>query len=279
MGKRRKDELIPFDRKKRVIYIERRGPKMHISAASIIFLVLGIICLLYCIGILLFVGYGTRFFLVWGVIGVCLTALGWLFAHKERMEGIPGWLKAGVAVLAGAGLLVFVLVEGLILSRFGAKPLAGADYCIILGAQMKESGPSDVLKRRLDAAVVYLNENPETKAIVSGGQGANEPVTEARGMYEYLVGQGIEPSRILLEEASGNTWGNLYYSSELLDKGEDSVVIVTNNFHVFRALGIAEKMGYEKVSGLAADSYAGMLPNNMLREFFGVIKDSLTGNL
>lgn len=252
---------------------------MHISAASIIFLVLGIICLLYCIGILLFVGYGTRFFLVWGVIGACLTALGWLFAHKERMEGIPGWLKAGVAVLAGAGLLVFVLVEGLILSRFGAKPLAGADYCIILGAQMKESGPSDVLKRRLDAAVVYLNENPETKAIVSGGQGANEPVTEARGMYEYLVGQGIEPSRILLEEASGNTWGNLYYSSELLDKGEDSVVIVTNNFHVFRALGIAEKMGYEKVSGLAADSYAGMLPNNMLREFFGVIKDSLTGNL
>lgn len=252
---------------------------MHISAASIIFLVLGIICLLYCIGILLFVGYGTRFFLVWGVIGVCLTALGWLFAHKERMEGIPGWLKAGAVVLAGAGLLVFVLVEGLILSRFGAKPLAGADYCIILGAQMKESGPSDVLKRRLDAAVVYLNENPETKAIVSGGQGANEPVTEALGMYEYLVGQGIEPSRILLEEASGNTWGNLYYSSELLDKGEDSVVIVTNNFHVFRALGIAEKMGYEKVSGLAADSYAGMLPNNMLREFFGVIKDSLTGNL
>lgn len=279
MRKRRKDELIPFDRKKRVIYIERRGPKMHISAASIIFLVLGIICLLYCIGILLFVGYGTRFFLVWGVIGVCLTALGWLFAHKERMEGIPGWLKAGAVVLAGAGLLVFVLVEGLILSRFGAKPLAGADYCIILGAQMKESGPSDVLKRRLDAAVVYLNENPETKAIVSGGQGANEPVTEALGMYEYLVGQGIEPSRILLEEASGNTWGNLYYSSELLDKGEDSVVIVTNNFHVFRALGIAEKMGYEKVSGLAADSYPGMLPNNMLREFFGVIKDSLTGNL
>lgn len=279
MRKRRKEELIPFDRKKRVIYIERRGPKMHISAPSIIFLMLGAICLLYCIGILLFAGYGTRFFLVWGVIGACLAALGWLLAHKEWVENIPGWLKLGTAVLAGLGLLVFLLVEGLILSRFGAEPPAGADYCIILGAQMRENGPSDVLRRRLDAAIVYLNANPETKAIVSGGQGANEPVTEARGMYEYLVSQGIDPSRILLEEASENTWGNLHYSSELLNQAENSVVIVTSNFHVFRALGIAQRMGYENVSGLAADSYPGMLPNNMLREFFGVIKDSLTGNL
>ena len=82
-----------------------------------------------------------------------------------------------------------------------------------------------------------------------------------------------------MEANSGNTWGNLHYSSAFLNPAEDSVALVTNNFHVFRATGIARKMGYEKVSGLAADSYPLMIPNNLLREFFGVIKELLVGNL
>ena len=249
------------------------------SVASVIFIALGILCLLYCISIGLFMGYGTSFFLIWGVGGACLAALGWLIGQEKRMNALPGWLKAGAVIIASVCLLIFVAVEGLILSQFGAQAPDGADYCIILGAQMKTHGPSDVLRRRLDAAIEYLEENPYTTVIVSGGQGTNEPMTEAQGMYEYLVEKGIDEERILLEEESGNTWGNLYYSSAFLNPAEDSVVLVTNNFHVFRATGIARKMGYKNVSGLAADSYPLMAPNNLLREFFGVIKDFLVGNL
>ena len=195
------------------------------------------------------------------------------------MKALPGWLKAAAAIIAAVCLLVFVVVEGMILSQFGARAADGADYCLILGAQMKNHGPSDVLRRRLDVAIEYLEENPETTVIVSGGQGANGPVTEAQGMYEYLVERGIAAERIIQEDASGNTRENLQYSSAFLDMTRDSVVVVTNNFHVFRATGIARKMGYENVSGLAADSYPLMVPNNLLREFFGVIKELLVGNL
>ncbi len=224
-------------------------------------------------------GYGTRFFLIWGVIGAGFIGLGRILAHKEWLERLPVWFKTIFLAVAGVGFLIFLLIEGLILSRFGAKAPEGADYCLILGAQMKSHGPSDVLRRRLDTAIIYLEENPETMVIVSGGQGVNEPVSEAAGMYEYLTQRGIAPERILLEEKSRNTRENLCYSSKLLDPAKDSVVLVTNNFHVFRATGIARKMEYENLSGLAADSYPFMVPNNMLREFLGVIKDFLAGNL
>ena len=72
---------------------------------------------------------------------------------------------------------------------------------------------------------------------------------------------------------------NLKFSSEYVDEQEAMVVLVTNNFHVFRAERIAMKNGYEKVYGLAADSFPYMVPNNMLREFFGVVKDFFAGNM
>ena len=178
----------------------------------------------------------------------------------------------------GVGLAAFVVVESLIFTEFGAKAQPGADYCIILGAQMKANGPSNTLQRRLDRALVYLRENPETLAIVSGCQGSNEPVSEARGMYDYLVGAGIAPERILLEEASRNTCENLEFSGKLINRQENSVVLVTNNFHMFRALRLAEGAGYGHVQGLAASAYPWTLPNNLLREFMGVVKDFLAGH-
>ncbi len=249
------------------------------STASVLILFFGILCILYCISIGLFMGYGTKFFLVWGILGVTLCLFSGMISHQLWTDRLPSALKAGILTVIGSGLILFMIIEGLILGQFGAKAQPGADYCLILGAQMKANGPSDVLQRRLDAAVAYLGENPDTKAIVSGGKGVNEPVTEAFGMYEYLVERGIAPDRILLEEESGNTVENLQFSSKFLDPDKDSVVLVTNNFHMFRALGIARKTGYEKISGLAADSYPLMVPNNLLREFLGVIKDGLAGNL
>lgn len=280
MRRKKQDELIPLEKARRVIYMESRGSMWNLrTAGGVLLMALGIICILYCIGILLFVNYGTKFFLVWGVGGSLLVLAGWLVGFTGFLQRLPVWARIGAGVLLGIALLVFLAVEGLILGKFSAKAPEDADYCVILGAQMRSFGPSDVLRRRLDAAAAYLKENPDTRVIVSGGQGANEPMTEAEGMYEYLVAAGISPDRILREEESANTYENLKNSSRFLDREKDRVVVVTSNFHVYRALGIARKLGYENADGLAADSYPLMVPNNLLREFFGVLKDLLVGNL
>ncbi len=273
------NKLIPQERSRRVIYLNKRGKDAaRRPAAAWVLYVLGAGAICYCIGIAVN-GFGTYFFLIWGGIGAACLGLGALVGNRKLMAAIPKPVKVAVGALVCAGAVTFCAVEGMILSEYGASAAPGADYCIVLGAQWKPSGPSAVLRKRLDKAVEYLKANPDTKVIVSGGKGANEPMAEAEGMYGYLVQAGIEEERILVEDKSRSTYENLVYSGGLLDKENDRVVIVTNNFHVFRALGIARKQNYGKVEGLAADSVLGMGPNNLLREFLGVLKDFAVGNL
>lgn len=277
--KQNRKKLVPFEKSRHVIYLEQRGrEKKKYAAASVILAVLGLICIAYCIGIYI-VGFGTLFFLMWGAMGAVFILMAVLLSSKKIMDAVPRWVKRTFVALVCVGILIFVAVEGMVLSRYSANAAPGADYCIILGAQWKSTGPSEVLRRRLDRAVEYLKESVDTKVVVSGGQGGNEPIAEAVGMKEYLIQSGIAEDRILVEALSGNTYENLMFSGRLIDTVNSRVVIVTNNFHVFRAVKIAEKQGYRNVDGLAASSVTGMLPNNLFREFFGVVKDFVTGHL
>lgn len=244
-----------------------------------VFGILAALCILYCAGIWMFMGYGTYFFLIWGVMGCFFAAIAFLAAKPAWRRKFPLWLLRLFWVLFGIGVAILLFVEGLIYSRCHAEGMVGADYLIVLGAQWRASGPSKVLKYRLDKAVEYLKENPETMVIVSGGQGAGEPISEAEGMAGYLQQAGIAAERILEEDTSVNTYENLRNSAAFLDKKENTVVIITNNFHVFRAEKLAKGQGYQKAVGLAADSYPPMQVHNLFREFIGVLKDFLMGNL
>lgn len=242
-------------------------------------MILGILFILYFLGIQIAAVHGTNFYFIWLAAGILLT--GWAICMKKGIliPRLPTWLRRGTLILSCLGFLLFFFVECLILSGFSAKGKEGLDYIIVLGAQMKTHGPSRILKMRLDTAYDYLMDNPDTIAIVSGAKGDDEHVSEAQGMYDYLVGRGIEPERIMKEDKSYNTSQNINFSMAFLNKEEDSVGIVTNNFHIFRATHIAEKSGYRQVYGIAAPSELMMQGNNMLREFMGVMKDFLAGNI
>lgn len=276
----KREHLIPREKSRKVIYLDPRGRgvgQRHYGAW--VLYALAALCGIYCLGIGLFVRFGSFFFLVWGVIGCFFAAWAWVLTHPSVHERIPGWARITFRVLVAAGALLLLIIEGMILSQFHAVAADGADYVVILGAQWRTSGPSYVLQKRLDRAIGYLEANPDTKVIVSGGQGYNEPISEAEGMKSYLTDAGIDPERILMEDQSTNTTQNLIFSSELLDPAEDSVVIVTNNFHMFRALAIAKKQGYAHVEGLAAGMYPITMPNNLLREACGVVKDFAANHL
>lgn len=253
--------------------------------------VLGIICILYCLIILIAGIYGSFFFLIWGVLGICLLAAA-RFLYIGGWQLLPVPVRAVIGLAAVVGLLIFLITESLMISRFGSSGEPDLDYIIVLGAQMWENGPSKALRLRLDTALKYLEHNEHTQVIVSGGKGSNEPVSEAQGMYVYLTEHGGDPDRIIREERSVNTCENLRFSRKLMEEREAekgqtgrtqkpaySVGIVTSNFHVYRSLGIAQAQGYARVCGIAAPSDYLMQPNNMLREFMGIMKDLLTGNM
>lgn len=240
-----------------------------------------IICSLFCFGyclLILSIRSGTHFYLVWAA--GCLFFIGLaFFLHFDMWHKMPSALQKIMICAILVGVILFAVVEGCIISGFGAKGEENLDYIIVLGAQVKQNGPSAALKYRLDKAYDYLIENENTICIVSGGQGANEPFTEAQGMYDYLIAKGIEPQRIIMEDKAVNTTQNIAFSAEFLDKENDKVGIVTNNFHVFRGVGLAKHQGFTNVCGVAAHSDIFFLANNMVREFAGVMKDLLCGNL
>lgn len=241
----------------------------------LILFLLGIISICYFLCIAFFVGHGTNFFFIWLLLGVGAITFAVLWRKGFWTAHFPLWFRRIFTVLVCLSFALFILVQGFIISGFFQKGPEGLDYLIVLGAQMKTSGPSKVLQYRLDEAVQYLEANPDTKVIVSGGQGPDEPISEARGMYDYLVEKGIAPERILLEDQSENTFQNLTFSARYLDPSNDSVGVVSNNFHIFRATKIAQKTGYEHVYGIAAKGEPFLQCNNMMREFLGVVKDFL----
>ena len=235
------------------------------------------LCFLYCF-IVFSIRSGSRFYLIWGVGGLAFLGLA-VFIGNDLWSRLPFPVRRLIVILTAVCVLLFVVAEGCIFAHYRDQGRAGLDYIIVLGAQMKAGGPSAVLQFRLDAAYDYLIANEDTLCVVSGGQGANEPCTEAEGMYAYLVERGIAPERILMEDKSTDTSENIAYSAALIGGTDKDVGIVTNNFHVFRGVMLARHAGFENACGISARSNIYFQPNNLVREFFGIMKDLVYGNL
>ncbi len=247
------------------------------KAMEWLFIIIGLLSIIYG-AIVARVGSGTGFFMVWLFIGVAFIAAFVTF-HAGLWDKLPAFVKVIVKAISVIVLLSLIIVECIIFQGFTYKAKGDLDYIIVLGAQVRDDGPSMVLKYRLNKAYEYLTDNKSTICIVSGGQGGNEPCAEADAMEAYLKDKGIPGSRIRKEDKSHNTLENMQFSKELTGNSGAAVGIVTNNFHVFRGVAIAKKQGFTDVCGIPAPSTPLYLPNNMLREFFGVVKDKLHGNI
>lgn len=144
---------------------------------------------------------------------------------------------------------------------------------------MKGEYPSRSLRERLEVAEEYLENNPETVAILSGGQGKGEEISEAECMYRYLTDTGISEKRLIVEDRSATTVENLDFSRQFLEQETDSVGLITNNFHIYRSVRIARKAGYHRVCGIAASSGPILLPHYLVREFFALTKEIVQKNI
>lgn len=168
------------------------------------------------------------------------------------------WIRV-LLVLVAAGVLCFAALFGAVIYGSYDHIQGEPQVMVILGCQVKNDGPSQLLRDRLDEALSYLADHPDLTVVVSGGQGPDEPSTEARAMADYLMEEGVEEDQILLEDQSHNTVQNFRYTAQLLeDQGYDlentQVLVVSNGFHLTRARMLAERTGFEEVSTLAAPS-------------------------
>jgi uncharacterized SAM-binding protein YcdF (DUF218 family) len=151
------------------------------------------------------------------------------------------------------------------------------DAIIVLGSGIRGTRVPAMLQRRLEQAREYLRRNPDAVVIVTGGQGHGEDIAEALAMKRALVSLGVNAGQILLEDQSRDTYENLANSKKILDArfyGQPyRVAIVTSDFHMFRALGVARTYGL----GLQAKSFNAPLdwylrPGSFIRESLSIVK-------
>ena len=186
----------------------------------------------------------------------------------------PVWLRKLVSVLTVLGLVWFCFTEYFVINNCRTDKSPGRSYIVVLGASVRGDEPSLSLLHRLQAAYAYLAENENAVAVVSGGQGPGEIMTEAACMKKWLMEKGIDGSRILEEGKSTSTSENLSFSKEIiLSHGGslDDVAVLSSPYHLYRAKYMAEAMGYSNVAGVACVyGYPIFTVGMFIREAFGV---------
>lgn len=214
------------------------------------------------------IGYTVMALLCWGI--AVLVVLFALLKKKQMYK-----LRKLLVILVCLGVLALIAIEIPIVGNARTDKGNSADYLIVLGAGVNGTVPSLSLANRLTAAQAYLEANPDTVAIVSGGQGPGEKITEAEAMRRWLEARGIAPERILMEEKATSTEENIRFSREIMRSHGDenaSVAIVSSEYHLYRAKCIARTQGIAQPMGVAGrTSYPVLMINYFIREAFAVV--------
>ena len=242
-------------------------------------LIAAAVCAALGLLLVLFRGLGIRFsgFLLLGL--AALLVIFWLLGRLAAENGRWHLVRRGFAGCVAVGLALLLGLEIVIVNRGRSDmtPLP-ADAVIVLGAGVNGTVPSLSLRTRLDKALAYLEYWPDIPAVLTGGTGYGEDISEAQCMYDYLVARGVEPERLLLEDQASDTAENFAFSKAVLeeagiDVAESRVAVVTNDFHIARAELIAAREGYGDTAGIPAPlPWFHLTVNYYLREAFALVK-------
>ena len=214
-------------------------------------------------------GYRTLGLVCLGLIAVLIFYRVMFRLRKKHPKSVKVVVRVFTAILC-IGLLIFGITEAFIIRASFGNPEESADYLLVLGAKVNDNGPSLALRNRIDAAYDYLTAHPGTIAVLSGGQGPDEPMTEAQCMFDALVAMGIAPDRLWLEGQSTSTWENLKFTLALIEEKTgtrpERIALLSSEFHLCRAALFARECGLDTVGVPAKTTLFFLKVNYFIRE-------------
>ncbi|MBE6731239.1 MAG: SanA protein [Ruminococcaceae bacterium] len=161
-----------------------------------------------------------------------------------------------------------------IISPEEAYKMENADCILVLGCGVKDNGvPSDMLRDRLIRSVDLYKNNAAPKLLMSGDHGKTD-YNEVGTMKNFAIDSGIDSEDIFMDHAGFSTYESIYRAKEIF--GAEKIIIVSQEYHLYRALHIAESFGLEAF-GVAADyhTYGGQAYREV-REILARAKDFAT---
>lgn len=240
-----------------------------------------ILCWLAIIPLLMLFYGMTYIFLSYSFTGlVCLCLAGILLFYnvadllKDKFPKTVRVVRRIFTICLCIGLIIVGITEAIIIKASLGDKDETCDYVVVLGCHVRPSGPSLTLLDRIDAAYEYLLENPDVIAVVSGGQGADEPMTEAQCIYDHLIERGIDPERVWIEDKATSTWENLNFSLNIIEEKTgvrpEKIGIISSEYHLYRASLLADACEVESVGIPATTRVISQRINHYMREVAGV---------
>ncbi len=212
------------------------------------------------------VGYS---FLAYCLMCAAAVVLIYGFLIKRKLKALIIFLTA----LLILGFALFLVMEiPVIIDAQGDKDV-DADYIIVLGAGVNGSVPSLSMVNRMTPTIEYLESHPDCKAILTGGQGQGEDISEAQAMFDYLTARGIDPGQLIMEDKATSTEENLKFSFEIIGSQLESstIAVVSSEYHLHRAKTMAKMLGVEVYGIPGRTSYPVLMINYFIREAFGMV--------
>ena len=213
---------------------------------------------------------------IFGILTLLTVDLRTGFLTKLR--AIPfkviGWCaRIAACVVAGAVLAV----AGSVIGKGMIRTASSADYVIALGMALENGKPTQDLLYRVKTAEDYAAKHPEVTLIVTGGNQSETALSEAEVMKQLLISDGIDESRIITEDQAQSTQQNFENVAKMIDPTKP-VVIVTNNYHMDRAVKIAQKAGFTTVERLPALSDPVFYGVNIMWEVMNDLDSAINWN-
>lgn len=182
------------------------------------------------------------------------------------------WLRVVAILLSLAALGEGVLMALVYRTTLQAYPPARADVIIVLGARVYPDGNlSLTLSRRTEKGFEAWQNGLAPALIVCGGQGSDEPISEAQAMADYLVELGVPQGQIFLEDTSTSTRENLVHARRIMKaQGMETALVVTSDYHITRALWLCADVG------IAAQGYPSPGPDTRAAQIKALAQESLS---
>lgn len=220
------------------------------------------------------------------VLGLVFVALAIFFSTTLSFviwlwDTLAGKICCGLFAFFVAGILVLAAATTFCMLQACKQEQHESSVLLVLGCKVNEKQPSKMLEERLEVTYHYLQTHPESVAILSGGRGKDEGMSEAKCMHRYLVEHGIAQTRLYREENAASTQENFLFSRDMAvelmkNKKETKLAVVTNEFHQYRAGKIAKKLQLETVP-ISAETRKDLLPTFYIREMYGILYQWLKG--
>lgn len=226
---------------------------------------------LFCI-INLFIWY-SMFTMVLAILGLFLILYAGICWKQQKniLASLPKAFQYTSRILVSTFIISFITVQSLIVVNGMRSDVVSPDYIIVLGAAIKGNQPSTVLRYRLEEAYDQYQKHPTATIICSGGRAKGDTYSEAEVMKKYLLKRNVPKQQILVEEQSTSTYENLRNSYALVNDKTATFLIVTSNFHAFRASFIAKRLGMNAYSAPSQQLFRGS-GAAYLREYFAFVK-------